>query len=319
MPTPTIPPILTEADWNRKKGLIAKAAGETKIGAMLKDMTASYNLIKWPAFEAAEKLPAAAPPEQAAQTLAQAQLQFKKLPLLVKNLDALNKQALLIQTQFSKNKLIPAATTQHVGQIAAAAGRLRSEVLTVNKEFEALSKGWAARTNQRPSVRELVGERWMADMLRTTLYRDPYLAKWTSSQDVVKSARTGQVDMELLRQGDQLKAGMTALKTGLATLTRLQSQRLEPAAVRAQVVPAVEQIDEGAKKLLAAALKVTGPNYVDYQKKAAGAQQAAAWEKSHAELVKLALKVGTLTIPEARRLVKLVEQFDSIKLELLTK
>lgn len=44
------PKILTDADWQKNKGLVAKAGGETGIGAQLKKVKTAYDQVDWEKF-----------------------------------------------------------------------------------------------------------------------------------------------------------------------------------------------------------------------------------------------------------------------------
>ena len=51
MAIPTYPVILTQADWNKKKGLFAKMAGETGLGALMLQTETLYKAVDWNKFD----------------------------------------------------------------------------------------------------------------------------------------------------------------------------------------------------------------------------------------------------------------------------
>lgn len=52
---PTIPPILTKKDWDKKKGLVAKAAGKTGIGDECALLAGAWQKVKWDVLDLPER------------------------------------------------------------------------------------------------------------------------------------------------------------------------------------------------------------------------------------------------------------------------
>ncbi len=197
MDVPQIPPILTEANWNKNKGAIAKAAGKTGLGALLKELASAHNRVDWEALDLDEALPEQASAQAAAEALAVAKRQVQtNLPLLLNKIEAVEDQARLTQAKFAKQKLIPAATTKHVGKLADAAKQFTADVKAVEDEYEKLEKAVAvrfkqakdAKANKKPAVKEVAGEKWFAGLAKITLHREAAVVRWALNSDIAASA-----------------------------------------------------------------------------------------------------------------------------------
>lgn len=152
MAIPKIPPILTEAEWNKNKGTFAKMAGETGIGRLMAAVKLFYDEVKWSAFDVRQAL---RPTDTAAQIDGQlklAEAEYQKVTPLVKKLKELEVQAALTQQKFSKNKLIPKASTDYVGKVAAAAKMFSGQVQMVKGEYDAFKKAAESKKAALPSV-----------------------------------------------------------------------------------------------------------------------------------------------------------------------
>lgn len=136
MPIPTIPPILTEADWNKHKGVIAKMAGETGIGAAMKSFKAAFDRVEWIHFSV----------KQSYKNIAEIDAQQKavmaegsKIEPIRKELFKLRDVAKAAEEKFKKSKLIPSTSTQQVQKIQKAAedfALTMKSMDSVLKEFE---------------------------------------------------------------------------------------------------------------------------------------------------------------------------------------
>ncbi len=231
MAIPKIPPILTISDWNKNKGAIAKAVGETGITAAIKDMAAAYNDIEWDSVDIQKAVKVGDTAQRAAEAMAQAEDEFKKLPWLASKIEAVEKQARLTQTKFAKNKLIPAASTQHVGKLAAAAKQFDAQVKMVEAEHEAFEKAFAAKLDQEPMVKEITGERWFADLARITFHKNPFVLRWAVWPDVAKCADShlAGLDHRFDPVGYQAeyKEALKVFTTNFQELTAMKNERME--------------------------------------------------------------------------------------------
>ena len=130
---PAIPQILTRQDWDKKKGVIAKMAGPTGIGAQCDKVAAAYKAVKWDKFDF--------PARRAAvlknwrddsftrdnwnkllnEAGSEVQGNMTKLSQeLYKLRDLCQKAA----ADFKKSKTIPSSSAQHVDKMAKAADLL---------------------------------------------------------------------------------------------------------------------------------------------------------------------------------------------------
>src|SRR5438552_15479493 len=113
-----LPVILTVADWNKKKGVIAKMAGETGIGAELAKVKVVYDKISWPDLDPDAAM-IKADPKTGRQTMAlwhKAQDivkkdHYPKVEATRKAVMAFDLLASRIETKWKASKLIPSSST----------------------------------------------------------------------------------------------------------------------------------------------------------------------------------------------------------------
>jgi len=115
---PDYPAILTDADWQKKKGIIAKMTGETGIGAQLKKIKTAFDNVDWPKFYAklvCAKEKGVVTPTHATAAKAEMMKEHKNEVNKVREelikFDTLGKK---VAADFKKNKLIPKSSTEHV-------------------------------------------------------------------------------------------------------------------------------------------------------------------------------------------------------------
>jgi hypothetical protein len=137
MAIPTIPTILTKADWDKAKGVIAKVGvGETGVGAAMDKVKAAYAAVDWKKFNA--KTAFSQDPSDPAlvdEALKAAKAEFAKVEKVrveLRNLEALATKA---QAVFKSKALIPKSSTEHVGKIAAAADQMAVALKSMDAEF----------------------------------------------------------------------------------------------------------------------------------------------------------------------------------------
>jgi hypothetical protein len=130
---PKIPVILTKADWDKKKGVIAKMAGATGIGAECDKVAAAYKAVNWTKLDLIgrsenemqnwrnknyskdywDKIVAEGKAEMVGN--------LTKLSVALQKLrDTCTKAA----AEFKKSRTIPASSTAHVTQMAKTADQL---------------------------------------------------------------------------------------------------------------------------------------------------------------------------------------------------
>jgi hypothetical protein len=124
MPIPTWPEILTNTDWQKKKGAISKIGGKTGVGEA---MTASQNAFKgidWSLFDAATALPMPKDrdPDKIVAAKAACVQEFKtKVEPTRAQLKTLRDKATAVAGAWKKNRLIPASSTKHIEDVTKAA------------------------------------------------------------------------------------------------------------------------------------------------------------------------------------------------------
>lgn len=124
MPVPTWPAILTNADWQKKKGVISKIAGKTGIGEAMTAAENAFKQINWDLFDAVTALPMPKDrdPDKIAAAKAACTKEFSaKVEPARTQLKKLRDKATPLAAAWKKNKLIPAASTKHVEDVAKAA------------------------------------------------------------------------------------------------------------------------------------------------------------------------------------------------------
>src|SRR4030095_6768860 len=132
MAIPTYPVILTQADWNKKKGIFAKAAGETGIGALMLQTETLYKAVDWNKFDVRKVLAGGATGSQAQNGYMDAYNEFaKKVKPLPDKIGDLEAKAGAVETTFRNSKTIPASSAAHVGKIKAAAKLFEAQALAV--------------------------------------------------------------------------------------------------------------------------------------------------------------------------------------------
>lgn len=315
MSIPDLPDILTEADWNKHKGVLAKAAGKTGIGVLMKEMMVAYRLVKWENLDAEAVLEPDDTLEETEAALAEAQKQYKKVPLLLKKIEALEKQARVTQAAFAKNKLIPAASAKHVGRVVEATETFGEEVKQVADELAAFEKARAAKAKaakakaeQKPTVKEVVGEAWYAGLAKLTAHRDPAVVRWANNSDIGRSA--DEALQKINRRFDPAASqaafdkALKRLRVKLQALKDLQEQRLE----RAKAVALVQDGTTDLLKLFQDCEESLTAGFLEPLKviKGRAAPEYATWVAAHADILKMTEQA--LTVVEKN--VALVEALD---------
>lgn len=145
---PAFPAILTNKDWQKNKGLLSKAAGETGVGAQMDKVQVAFNAVKWPTFYAhnvCSKENGVLLPGHVTAKIADITKEYSsKVEPLRKELEKLSKIADDTATAWKKSKTIPSSSTKHAAAVSTAASNFMTAVKSngiyftqVNTEFEA--------------------------------------------------------------------------------------------------------------------------------------------------------------------------------------
>ena len=142
-----LPDILTVKNWNTKKGVIAKMAGETGIGAALTQLKIEYDKVNWELFDPARQTVSKYWQLDKIDGLAsEAQKKIGELGALRKQLIAVSKLAATIEKKWVKSLVIPASSRAHVGKMREAADEF----------FDALKWDAMDRMLWQPARREVI-------------------------------------------------------------------------------------------------------------------------------------------------------------------
>src|SRR5258708_2127467 len=166
MAIPKIPPILTETEWNKNKGAMAKLAGETGIGALMTQVKKDYDAVHWGFFDVHRVLPTRVSPEVDKHALETAKAEYQHAAPLLKALTELENKANSTRTKFAANKLLPKASTEYVGKIGVAAKLLRGQVELVKAEFAAFEKAAppVVFTPPTPRIKDVAGPNFFSHL-----------------------------------------------------------------------------------------------------------------------------------------------------------
>lgn len=196
MPAPQLPAILTESDWDRNKGTIAKMAGETGIGAALKNVKRTFDAVDFKKFDPALACKGAIAPsdiDRAVNELAN-EFRSKVEPLraeLAKTHDLGNQ----IATKFKSNKLIPSSSTEHVLKLAAAAMQFMAQLKTLSTPSPEFAK--AKEKLSVVLVDDLVTAEWFQTLSSLQFPRDADLKKWIEDPQMGLSMADGSKNSDL--------------------------------------------------------------------------------------------------------------------------
>jgi hypothetical protein len=143
MAAKTIPTILTDADWQKKKGAIAKMAGETGLGAAMKALAVEWKKVDWAELDPDDawmKSGLKKNPANYDKLFQAAKSEHSKVEGVRVKVKALRDLADKTEKKFKASKLIPSSSTQHVGKIKVTADQLWIELKSIDKV-------WAAEEN----------------------------------------------------------------------------------------------------------------------------------------------------------------------------
>lgn len=120
------PEILTNKHWQKNKGLLAKAGGETGVGAQMDKVQAAFRAVDWTRFYAktvCTKQNGVVLPGHVDAKLKDVASEYSgKVEALRKEVDKLAKLAADTAADWKKSKTIPSSSTKHAQAVADAAG-----------------------------------------------------------------------------------------------------------------------------------------------------------------------------------------------------
>jgi hypothetical protein len=142
MALPTYPEMLTNRDWQKQKGAIAKVAGETGIGAQMDKVKALWDKVAWAKFDAEKLCQGMKSLDVWEKAFAEAKKEYPKVEPVKKELWALRDLAKATADKWKANKLIPKASREHVENIAKTADVLSVALKSLDQDFLDVKKKW---------------------------------------------------------------------------------------------------------------------------------------------------------------------------------
>jgi len=145
MAIPTIPQILTKADWDREKGIIAKipkiGIGETGIGAQMEKLKGTYNAVDWNKLDARTAFPRTpSDPAQVDEALKEAKAEYaSKVEKVRAELRVLQNLAEKAAALFKSKTLVPKTSTEHAKKIATAADLMAVQLKSMDAELKSFA------------------------------------------------------------------------------------------------------------------------------------------------------------------------------------
>jgi hypothetical protein len=121
------PPILTDANWQKEKGVVAKVVKkETGIGALMKTLKSTFDAVDWNKFDPYATLvnTSQRTPENIDKCFQVAKTEAAKLESIRKAAFALRDRAKTLAAEWAKSKIIPASSRKHLEAVGAACENL---------------------------------------------------------------------------------------------------------------------------------------------------------------------------------------------------
>ncbi|HUO09729.1 MAG TPA: hypothetical protein VM008_15585 [Phycisphaerae bacterium] len=163
---PEIPKILTDADWQKEKGIVAKLSkGETGLGALMKKLDEEYKKVTWDKFDAFRALPYnnMRSIEAVDKAFNDAKAEYPKVESVRKAAFALRDRANAVAAEWGKSKIIPSSSVKHVVEIGKTCETFALSCKSMDmKSFEQMKQ--EIRANEA-KAREMV-KTW-ANSIRT--------------------------------------------------------------------------------------------------------------------------------------------------------
>jgi hypothetical protein len=141
MPVRSIPKSLTVADWNNKKGVIAKMAGETGIGAALTKLKTAWDKVDWDELD-----PDAAVVKNSKTGKMTVDLLDKLYPIAKQNYGkvepvrkeflAVSKLTQTIATKWKASKIIPSSSRKHVETMHDEADQMYIGLKSIDNDWK---------------------------------------------------------------------------------------------------------------------------------------------------------------------------------------
>lgn len=217
------PAVLTNKDWQNKKGVIAKAAGETGVGAALDAAERAYGNVDWSLFSA--NTIKGTSREAIEGAFKKAQAEYKSVEVLRKALQQAATVAGRAAASFKKNKFIPSSAAKAAAAVESAAKSMDIACKSIDwKDFDArlerfqkLDKlnGWRAfhaDREFRAAFLKFVQKRTLSDELDFLLKDGAGKVAEANAQKLFDLYIAPGAKKELNLPGSQVKAYREALE-----------------------------------------------------------------------------------------------------------
>lgn len=182
----TLPAVLTAADWNKKKGTIAKMAGETGIGAALTKLDAAWKRIAWDDLDpnkASYKLGGKVTVQGLQTLLPAAKKAAPTVEPARKELVAVRNLAESVAATWKKNPVIPSSSRKHLEDMAKQADQLFVALKSIDNDWKVFADGIRKEDARMQQMAMQVMKPYFTS-LRTyasEIAKEPTVAKYTGS------------------------------------------------------------------------------------------------------------------------------------------
>jgi hypothetical protein len=146
---PEYPKVLTADNWNKKKGLIAKAAGKTGIGEALTALEKLFGEVEWQKFEFLEYVTRAPSAERLERCKTDAEAAYHNVKKVIDQALFCERQAEQVERKFSTNKLIPKDTIVLLEHIADLAKKFQKRLADIKGHVDQQCHTAAAAMGQQ--------------------------------------------------------------------------------------------------------------------------------------------------------------------------
>lgn len=309
MAIPKYPEILTDRNWQKNKGLFAKAAGETGVGAQMKIVEKKFGEIKWEMFDVRTALKGGANADQANLALSTARGAYeKRVKPLVVEIDKLYKKAEDAEKKFRASKTIPKSAGDHAGKVKAAAKLLSAQVKAVNGEFAAFEKVVEAAT-----VEDAVGAAWFEDLERVRFYRNSDVLKWCRTDELAISSADGKPDGEIEKILDDAEKEVQLFKSIAAKLQAARDKRFEKRAAIKNVAKLWREASDAFMVMKPGIMGLHRAVAVRQNQLAGTKERYQAWAEKYSAALELHTRVERILFDEEALINRLDEHIDRIE------
>jgi hypothetical protein len=308
MAAPKYPKILLQTDWDKNKGLIAKAVGTTNVGQAMKDLKKAYDGVDWDKVDSKKALAGGVTSERAKTALKEAQDEWDKkvLPLIAKA-STVNTRALNAIAKYKSAKIpVPKSSVTHALNVQKAAVTFEQELRNVRKEVDKFKT-----VKKSDTVETVVGREWFARVMRVELHDHPDMLAFANARGATLGLN-GKVDPELAKHHKAFKDNMAKWGRAMNELQALRPKKMErAAAIKTTLNVWLEATD--AFFPMAGGTQASLGLWVDRLKRLVGERNFRQWIQANQELWATAEEAGETMTSLAPDLMKLGEHIEGLR------